>query len=174
MDLRAALLKEHSKVQTSKIVRYIGNKPDRFTILVKIYLAGPYRITQRAAWPLGNCVEAHPQLITPHWKTLIDFAKKPGVHDAVKRNTVRLLQFIDIPAKHQGKVADLCFAFLQDTSEPIAVRCFSMTVLSRIAKEKPELKNELRILIEDQFPYGTPGFLSRAKKVLKQLQSQDF
>jgi hypothetical protein len=174
MDLRDALSQEHSKVQTSKIVKYIGKNPDRFSSLVKIYLSGPYRITQRAAWPLGSCVEAHPELITPHWKALIDFARKPDVHDAVKRNTVRLLQFIDIPIKHQGRVADLCFRFLQNTSEPIAVRCFSMTVLSRIAKAKPELKNELKILIEDQFPYATPGFLSRAKKVLKQLQSRDF
>lgn len=172
MNIREVLLKEHSRIQTSRIVKYIGKNDDRFASLVKIYLAGPYRVTQRAAWPLSNCIEAHPGLITPHWKVLIDFAKKPGVHDAVKRNTVRLLQFIDIPPKHQGKVADLCFRFLQDTSEPIAVRCFSMTVLARIAKEKPELKNELKILIEDQFPYATPGFLSRAKKVLKQLNQE--
>lgn len=172
MDLRETLLKEHSKTQTSKIVKFIGKRPDRFALLVKIYLAGPYRITQRAAWPLGLCIENHPELITPHWKSLIDFAKKPGVHDAVKRNTVRLLQFIDIPRKHQGKVADMCFQFLSDTSQPIAVRCFSMTVLANIAMDKPELKNELRVIIEDQFPYGTAGFLSRAKKVLKQLQKQ--
>lgn len=172
MDLREALLKEHSKTQTARIVKYIGKNPERFASLVKIYLVGPYRITQRAAWSLGNCIEQHPHLITPHWKILIDFAKKPGVHDAVKRNTVRLLQFIDVPARHEGKVADLCFQFLSDTSETIAVRCFSMTVLSNIAMKKPELKNELRILIEDQFPYATPGFLSRAKKVLKQLQKE--
>jgi hypothetical protein len=99
MDLKKTLEKGHSKTQTDAIVSYIGNNKNRFKVLVKVYLEGPYRITQRAAWPLSYAVENHPGLIVPHLKQIIDFLGKPGIHDAVKRNTMRLFQFIEIPAK---------------------------------------------------------------------------
>ena len=52
MNLREALLKEHSKKQMLKIVKYIGNDQQRFDELMKLFLESEYRITQRAAWPV--------------------------------------------------------------------------------------------------------------------------
>jgi hypothetical protein len=170
MDISKEILREHSKTQTNKIVKYVGKSPQRFKALVDVFLAGPFRVTQRAAWPLTYCVENFPELIKPHLKTILNHLKKPGIHDAVKRNTVRLLQFITIPEKYQGQVADLCFQYLRDTREPVAIRVFSMTVLTEIARSNPELKQEIVILIEDQLPYASAAFRSRAKKVLKVLR----
>jgi hypothetical protein len=170
MDLQKEILREHSKAQALKIVRYVGTNPSRFAILVAVFLEGPYRVTQRAAWPLTICAEEHPPLIAPHLKKILAFVGKPGVHDAVKRNTMRLLQFVDIPRALQGAVADLCFLYLQNKTEAVAVRVFAMTVLGKIAKTNPELKHELMLLIEDGLPYGTAAFHSRAKKVMKELK----
>ena len=171
MNLAEEILKEHSKKQKDKIVTYVGNNPDRFAQLVDVFLQGPYRITQRSAWPLSYCVEKYPALLKPHFKRIISHLNKKPVHDGVKRNTLRMLQFVRVPPVHQGVVVDLCLAFLADSKEPIAIRVFAMTVLANIASEVPELKNELIPLIEDQFPYASAGFLSRGKKVLKQLKN---
>ncbi len=169
MDIRKALSKDHSKDITETIIHYVGNDSDRFTTLINIFLEGPYRITQRAAWPLSYCVIAHPQLIDSHLSKILKFVKKPDNHDSVKRNTVRFLQFIEIPKRYRGQVVDMCFGYLTDPKEPIAIKVFSMTVLFNLVKEIPELKNELRIIIEDQMPYGSAGFISRGKKILKEL-----
>jgi len=136
---------------------------------LEIYFEGPYRVTQRAAYPLGICVERYPELIKPHLKKLLDFLKKPGIHDAVKRNTMRMLQFTDIPKRNYSKVMEICFGYLQNKTEPVAVKVFAMTVLSNITKGEPDLQKELRIIIEDQLPYSTPAFSSRAAKVLKHI-----
>ena len=168
MDFKKELLKEHSKKQTTKIVNYIGHDPKRFNLLVKAFLSGPYRVTQRAAWPLSNCVRACPGLINPHLKSVLKMLDKKDAHVAVKRNILRLLQDIEIPKKFYGVLADKCFE-LMDPQEAIAVRVFSMSVLAAIAQKEPDLKRELRILIEDQLPFASAGFLSRAKKVLKTL-----
>jgi hypothetical protein len=170
MDLKREILKVHSKTQTNRIVRYVGKDPKRFNTLVKVFLAGPYRVTQRAAWPVAYCVEHHPDLVKPHLSTLLKHLGKPGIHDAVKRNTIRLLQFIDIPKRNQGQVAAICFQYLQDTKEPVAIRVFSMAVLGNLARENPELKQEIAILIEDHLPYASAAFRSRAKKVLKEIR----
>jgi hypothetical protein len=171
MDLRKAILREHSKTQTSRIVAYVGNNKERFKELVTVFLEGPYRVTQRAAWPLTYVVEENPKLIVPHLKAILNFLKKEEIHDAVKRNTIRLLQFIDIPKQHESQVTDLCFQFLTDKKEPIAVRVFAMSVLAQIARKHPDLKKEISVLIEDELPYASAAFVSRGKKVLKQLNT---
>jgi hypothetical protein len=124
---------------------------------------------QRAAWPVGCCVIAHPAFINKHWKALIKNLKKTGIHDAVKRNSIRLLLDVDIPVKYHGEIMDTCFRFLESPAEALAIKVFSMSVLGKLAQQYPEIKSELKILIEDQLPHQTAGFKSRAKRVLKQL-----
>jgi hypothetical protein len=167
MDFRDSLQKERSKAQTIKMADYVGLNRARFKKLVDVYLAGPYRITQRAAWPLSLCVERHPGLILPHLSQILMHVIKPGIHDAVKRNTVRMLQFIDIPSRYRGKVANLCFGYLQNRKEAIAIRVFSMTVLSKLSMIEPDLRRELELLIEDELPYASPAFRARARATLK-------
>lgn len=172
MDLQKALLKDHSKAQASQIADYVGHNRALFKQLVYIYLAGPYGITQRAAWPISICVERHPELAIPHLKTILKHLNKVGIHNAVKRNTMRLLQFVDIPKPYHGRVADICFRYLHDKKAAIAVKACSMTVLTHIVKQEPELGQELRIIIEDRLPYSSPGFAARARKVLKDLDKR--
>jgi hypothetical protein len=172
MDLKKAILKEHSKTQTEKIVNYVGNDPKRFNELLNVFLAGPYRVTQRAGWPLSYCVEYYPALIIPHLKKVLDHLKKPGIHDSVKRNTMRLLQYVDIPKRFHASVMSVCFQYLGDRKEPLAARVFAMSVLGQMTRSHPDLKQELKIIIEDNLPYTSPAFTSRAKKLLRQLDTK--
>jgi hypothetical protein len=173
MDLVAVILQEHSRAQALKISKWVGADPKKFTILVDVFLKGPYRVTQRAAWPLNFVVEQHPGMIIPHLKKILDHLNRPGIHDAVKRNTMRLLQFIDVPKKYEGRIADTCFNFLRNRKEAVAIRVFAMTVLANISMQNPDLKPELKIIIEDQIPYESPAFVSRAKRVLKRLGNKE-
>ena len=170
MNIVQVVLHEHSRAMCNRVVSYVGNNPRRFQELIEAFLKGPYRVTQRSGWPLSFCVELHPNLINPHLKKIIRNLKTPGLHDSVKRNTVRLLQFIEIPKTLQGEAAEVCFKFLSNPKEPVAVRVFSMSVLANITRKQPAIRNELRIIIEDQLPYATAGFMSRARSVLKELK----
>jgi len=171
MNLVETLLKEHSKKQRDKVFSYIGKDPKRFAQLVGVFLTGPYRITQRASWPLSTCIEKHPALIGPHLKKILLNLQKPDLHDAVKRNTIRLLQYITIPKNLQGITCNICFEWLANPKEPVAIRAFCITVLTKLAIEEPDLKSELIAVIEQQMPYAQPAFLSRARKALKALKS---
>lgn len=169
MDIRKQLLKGHTRTNALKIADYVGNSPGRFKELIGVYLSSPYRITQRAAAALSCCVERTPKLVVPHLNEIINVAKKTDASNAIKRNTVRLLQYIDVPPKYHGRVLDLCYSFLINKKEQVAIKVFSMTVLAGLAKNTPDLQKELKIIIEDQLPYTTAAFISRARKILKQL-----
>ena len=169
MNIRETIIEEHSKAQCTRIVNYIGNNQQRFDELVHIFLNDEYMVVQRAAWPMSYSVIAHPRLIKKHLKKIVLNLKKPGIHDAVKRNTVKLLQEIDIPKPLQGNVMDICFEYVADPQEAVAVKAFSLSILAKLARHYPEIIPEIKLLIEDQLPHQTPAFISRAKKVLKEI-----
>ncbi len=81
-----------------------------------------------------------------------------------------MLQFIDIPEELLGLTAELCFNFLNSGQESIAVKANAMTVLFNIVKKYPDLKEELKITIEEQLPFGSTGFKNRGSKILKALK----
>jgi hypothetical protein len=169
MDLEKLLWAEHSKRQCDRIVAYVGDDKDRFAQLIELFFRGEYRITQRAAWPLSYCVRRHPELITPYYRQLLDNLRRKNIHVAVIRNTVRLLQDVSIPKRWHGRVMSICFEFVEDPATPIAVKAFALSILSNLSAEYPEIKGELKTLIESQWEQATPAFRSRARKILKGL-----
>jgi hypothetical protein len=169
MQLRETILSEHSKANCIRITNWIGSNQQRLDELFDLFLNDEYRVVQWAAWPLSNAVIAHPQLIKKHFGRLLKNLKKPGLHEAVKRNTVRLLQDIVIPEKYHGDVMNLCFDYIISPTEKPAVKAFSLTVLQNLSKQYPEIKQELKTIIEDRWEFESSAFRSRAKKILKEL-----
>ena len=169
MQLRETILAEHSKANCSRIAKWVGKDPQRFDELFHLFLHDDNCVMQRAAWPLSYAVIAHPPLIQKHFGTLLKNLKKPGLHDAVKRNTVRLLQDIAIPKKYQGEVMNICFDYIISPSEKPAIKAFSLSVLLNLSKPYPEIIQELKTIIEDRWDFESAAFKSRAKKILKEL-----
>jgi hypothetical protein len=167
MDLLKAIEKEHSKTQCEKIVRYVGNDIKRFGELMQLFLKGEYRTTQRAAWPMSICVQNHPELIAPYFKQIVPLLQKPGLHSAVVRNIVRLLQYVNIPKRYHGQIMSCCFDFVMDNETAPAIKAFSLTILENLSATYPEIKAELKLVIEERWPHETAAFWSRAKKILK-------
>lgn len=170
MHLREQILKEHSKANCDKIVKWVGDDQLRFNELFNLFLHDEYRVVQRAAWPVSYCVRNHPDFVKKHFSKLIRNLKKPGIHDAVKRNTVRLLQDVEIPGKYRGEIMDLCFNYIASPLEAVAIKAFSLTILQHLSRQYPEIKNELKVIIEERWDHETAAFRSRAKKILKEIK----
>src|SRR5688572_12361732 len=150
MNLKEEILKEHSKTQCNKIVNWIGDSQKRFDELFELFLNGEYRVTQRASWPLSYSVIAHPEFIKKNFSKLINNLKKHGLHNAIKRNSIRLLQHVSIPKKFHGEIMNLCFRYVESPAEPVAIKAFSLTVLSNLSKQYPEILPEVKLLIREQ------------------------
>jgi len=166
MNIREALRVEHSKRQTMAIVRYVGDDPKRFRELMAIFLGDEYRPTQRASWAVNYCVQHNPELVKPYLSKLIDLLDERDGHDAIRRNVARLLQFVEIPTRHQGRVFAACYDLVDDPKQPVAVRVFALTVAADLAKDKPDLMSELRLMCNKYLPTASAGFRSRARRVL--------
>ena len=166
MDLRNQILLENTKENCQKIVFWVGNDLKRFNELFNLFLNDEYSVTQRAAWPMSYCAIAHPQFIKNNFGKLIQNLKKPGIHNSIKRNTVRLLQEINIPEKYEGEIMEICFKYVESPTESVAVKAFSLTILGKFSKKYPEIIPEIKLLIQDQIPHQTAAFKGRAKKLM--------
>lgn len=170
MNLRQTILAEHSKANCDRIVKWIGDSQKRFDELFTLFINDEYRVVQRAAWPLSYCSIDHPELIQKHLGKLLKNLEKPNQPIAVKRNTVRLLQHISIPERFHGTVMDLCFGYIASPNEAVAVKAFSLTILQNLSHLYPEIKNELKLLIEERWDHETVAFRTRAKKIIASLR----
>ncbi|MCF8247040.1 MAG: hypothetical protein K9J37_18805 [Saprospiraceae bacterium] len=168
-SLRDEILQEHSKAQTMRIVRNIGDDQAAFDELMSLVLCNELKAAQRAAWVMSFCVEQHPHLAYPHLESLVKNLRNTHIHDAVKRNTAKILEFLPIPEALIGEAVDILFQFVANPKETVAVRVFSMSALFNLCKNEPDLLEELRLTIEDLMPHGTAGMRSRGKKVLKDI-----
>lgn len=168
MDIRAEILKEHFKQNAEAIAAWAAASPQRVAQLMDLFLHDEYRVVQRLAQVVSKLADVHPELVAPHLPQLVQRMNEPGVHLAVKRNVVRILQNMDIPEVLHGDVMNTCFDLLADSNETVAVRVFSMTVLDRLSEQYPDIRQELRTIIEDVLEQGcTAAFRARARMVLK-------
>jgi hypothetical protein len=166
MNLRQTILKEHSKANCNRVVNWVGDNQQRFDELFHLFLTDEYRVVQRSAWPLSYVVIQHPALILKHFGKLLKNLQKPGLPDAVKRNTVRLLQHVTVPKKYQGMLMQLCFDYISSPAEKPAIKAFSLAILQNLSKDYPEIRSEIKAVIEDRWDYETAAFRSRARKIL--------
>ncbi|MEI9912474.1 MAG: hypothetical protein WDO71_24170 [Bacteroidota bacterium] len=48
-------------------------------------------------------------------------------------------------------------------------KAFSLTILQNLSRLYPEIRNEIKVIIEERWEHETAAFRSRAKKILKEL-----
>ncbi len=169
MNIREALVKEHSKRNTMAIVDFIGEDKERFAELIDVFNTSDYRLVQRAAWPISYIAERAPGLLSPHWKTLFKLIDT-NPHPAYKRNLLRTLRMMDeIPTFIHSKVIDVCFQAIPSVHEPAAVRAFAIHIMGKLCKVYPELANELSMMLEVLTDHELPSIRSSARNVLKML-----
>src|SRR5690606_22067506 len=121
-----------SKEHIRAIAATVGNHPDRIQELVEFIGTEKKELVQRAAWILSYVADAHPEAVSPYLPKLTAYLNDSSAPVALRRNVMRILQFLPIPENIHDSVLHYAFTFLQDEKETVAVRVFSMTVIQRI------------------------------------------
>jgi hypothetical protein len=125
---------------------------------------------QRASRIVCMCVLRFPELIRPYSTTMIN--ELEGTKSlSVIRNYLKI--FAEAPVRFSGKdkaiLVNCCFGYLLSRDFPVGIKMFSMQVLYNLSREIPEISIELAAILADQLPGSSPGFKSRAGKILKKL-----
>lgn len=173
MDIRAQLLKGNSRANAEAVAAHVGTDPERFRELMRCMLDDDSRTGQLASHSVSIVCDAHPDLAKPFLKRLLDTLDEP-VHEAVQRNSVRIMQTCTLPKALHGRITGTMFSLVADPRRSIAQRAFAITVAGRMVKTYPELRDEFRLLLENALRVDPgPAIRSRANKALKALGRPD-
>ncbi len=172
-DLIHILLQGQSRNTVDETLIWAGDNPSKFKILVEIISGNlDQPIRDRASWALSYIAVDHPELLKYHWDTFTKLLLNKNTSSPIKRNLVRFMQEVIIPAKYHGQITTRCFELVNDNQEDIAIRAFALTVLANMVDLYPELANELKNSIEELMPYASAGLKNRAGKLLQKLEKK--
>lgn len=168
MNIKNELLADpyQSKRKATEVALYACTSPETFRELMHSFLSDESRLAQRAAYSVSIAAHSHPELIEPYIGVLISQLKRTDIHFAVIRNSARILQDSHIPDEFHGELMDVSFGLIQNRPVPIAIRAFCLTILYNLSGIYPEIRQELRVIIEELMDYEKPAFRARGKKIL--------
>ncbi len=168
--LNELVKRPHNKQTINEIIEFIGHDAKLFEELMVHFLGNNLRITQLTSWVVGHIGEKQPQLIAPYHQQMVEQLRHDDRHNAIRRNIVRLYQFVPIPELIEGELYDICMGFILDPKEAIAVKAFSMRVCELIAVKYQELIPELSDAIQNCMIDASSGIKNRGSHTLRRLE----
>jgi hypothetical protein len=136
--------------------------------LLRYCLTLKYPYPQYSSWLLSHVAENHLEFILQFHSKIIDTfldCQEPST----QRNLCNVLTKLPKIEYREGELLDTYFAFLQSSETKVALKVYSMYQIVDFLKDYPELKSELKIIIEDGIKKETPAFAAASRKVLKQI-----
>lgn len=96
MNIRKEVLDYGSKDQVVKVANFIGSDEKKFAELMNLFFSPNNLHAHRASWVMSHVTDKYPWMINPYLDKLVkNLFNSPG--DAIKRNTIRIFQSIEIP-----------------------------------------------------------------------------
>jgi hypothetical protein len=172
MLIREELLK-HQVSSRALVMQIAASAVASETVLKELtecLSSGENRIAQMASWSLSWVARKNPELIQPYSEIIVSQVLKPDAHDAVIRNSLRILEEIPIPEKFHGEILNACFDFINEKHTAVAIKAFSLHVIFNLSKLYPEIRHELKLVIQEKIDFETAAFQSRGRKLLAQLR----
>lgn len=167
MDIRSELIREHSKTNALKIADYAVQSPANFKQLMKCYTDTDRKVAQRAAWSVCWAADKKPELAIPYVETLVAQIARTDVHPAVVRGGLWVLQSLDVPEALHGVLMDTCFRLVEKQSSPVAIKALALENLLNLSKFYPEIKDEMKLIIEEKWDNETAAFRAKGRRILK-------
>ena len=165
------LLIDSSRITAEMAVHTIGENPVLFKKVLDFALEDNDQYAMRAARVIYLSSTKHPELIKPYFNNIIH-ALSGFENDGLKRSMTRILSehCTEPDEESQGVLVNICFKYLMDSDEKIALKIYSMDILYNLSQLYPEIKKELIYSIENQLPYSSAAIKSRGKKMMRKLR----
>lgn len=159
---------ETSKKNTDFIAKHIGEDPEYFKELINLIFSERDPIPMRASWVIEKISSTNPDLLKPYLQKIIKHMTG-FTHPGTKRNLLKCVSLNEIPEGTEGVLYDMCYNFVISRFEPPAVKVHSMQIMFNIARKEPDLKRELRLIIEELSNDNSAAIKSRCRHLIAEL-----
>ncbi len=120
---------------------------------------------------LALCHDQKPELILPFKDELLKNLLSTK-SNSITRNLLYIFQtaWNKLNENELGQLLNFCFKYLENPIAEPAHRVYAMNIIFASTTVYPELKNELKSIIEFHYEEGSAGFKACGRNILKQMK----
>jgi len=163
------ILSDSLKITSEIAAEAVGNNPKYFNELIELSLNEKAPLNWRASRVIALCSDNYPKLFIPYVNKIAQVFPRFKT-DGLKRSYAYVLsKYVDkIKEDNIVGLIEACFS-LMFSNEKIAVKYNCMKLLFEITKMIPELRGELKALIDYNLEQGVFRMNGEIKKVYKNI-----
>jgi hypothetical protein len=149
-----------------EMVAFLKSQPEYFNEAVKLAISDDQPFAWRSAFVLSSCMEDNDTRVKKFIKPILTSIKTKN--DGHQREMLKILYRMKLSDKEEGMVFDVCIRLWEQINKDPSVRMTALKFILKIAKQHPELLNEIRPLIQDQYlTLLSPGVKKSIKRMIK-------
>lgn len=127
------------------------------------------KIVIRFLWMLSDVAILAPEKFLKELPYLLKCCK--NFHDNFKTSFASYWLYVGVPEENEAVAIDLLFGWITSANTNVTVKARSILVLKSLVQKYPELKNELKLCIENSLGKYSKDFDKRATKILTELNT---
>lgn len=161
------------KEEVGRIAKAAASSKKLFLQLLQLTRSSNVILSKRAAWCLSLAAKLRPDFTDDSQEALVDILYVENPPDGLLRNILRILRDCRIHPDLYDRVAYSCFEIVQNPKAAIAIRAFALYLLGQIGEALPEIRPEVKAIIEYHFENKDPGLSCAATNVLNSWAKSD-
>ncbi len=163
-------LKGLSKARLDELIPVMAEEPDMLKMMFEFSVGEIPHASWRATWAMAHFAKAFPMLVEPYLGQIVDFM--PTIkHHSQMGCFLRLFLLMKVDFTDYGILIDVCFNNLGVERYPMYIKNYSIKLLELIAKQFPEIREEMAIVIEQHMDYfESPYLRMNAQKAVRNMR----
>jgi hypothetical protein len=126
------------------------------------------KTAMRFSWMVGDICEKAPAIVYP--AIIKFFSERARIKiPNYDRSLAKMFWLSGVPEEIEGEAIDELFKWLSDPVINVSTKVYSMEALNKLGIKYPDLKHELKLVLEEEFDRNTIAFKKRADKLLRSL-----
>ena len=122
----------------------------------------------RFAWFLSGLGEVAPKKLYAALPAMFESRNDTALPN-FERAFVTYWHLAGIPAEHEAAAVEISFQMLSSATLGVHSKTCALRLLEGLVKTYPDLKQELKLILEEEKERNTPSFKKRAEKLLVRL-----
>ncbi len=168
-QLGASLLADRNDANLKQWAAFIvQNDIALIDIIALIHAEHP--IAMRFSWLLGGLCERDPQRVFPV-VTYLFTTRDTITIQHFERSLAKMFYLAGIPPEIEGEAVDALFQWLLDPKAIISTRNFAMAALDKLCLKYPELRHELKVVLEELVLPPGGSLEKKARKLLAAMKA---
>ena len=169
IEISKSLEADRSKANVNRMVLEMAKHGYDFGDYLNIVERSELPVKWYLTWNLGHYLQEYSHLGLVKQRLFWEFSKQVE-HEGMLRDIWRSWSFLVVHEELEGDVFDKAVRIIPSQMYPVAVRVHAMKTAHNIAKNYPEIAEELMMILEDLDHDESSGIRARAKNILKDLR----